>query len=282
MGDVTGGVGLTALGAAAARAVETSRPDRLAEDPFAAAFVEASPIPVPFPVRWPEDGEELTDRQRVLLSGANYVGLRTRFFDDVVHGARQVVLPAAGLDTRAFRLDWPADAHVYELDLAGVLAFKDAVLTVAPAATRTTVAADLATDDWAAALLGTGFAAATPTTWIVEGLLQYLSADAEVAFLAAVDGLSAPGSTLAVERSVALSAEALRAGGARAGVDLSKIAHAGARPDLAAWLADHGWTTEDHPVGEVAARYGRPLLHPRLAAGSAAPSPAGFTVATKR
>jgi methyltransferase (TIGR00027 family) len=48
--------------------------------------------------------------------------IRTQFFDDYLldataHGIRQVVLLAAGLDTRAYRLSWPRGAHVYELDL---------------------------------------------------------------------------------------------------------------------------------------------------------------------
>lgn len=45
------GVGLTALAAAAGRAVESTRPDRLVDDPFAAAFVAAARPPVPLPVR---------------------------------------------------------------------------------------------------------------------------------------------------------------------------------------------------------------------------------------
>jgi methyltransferase (TIGR00027 family) len=44
---------------------------------------------------------------------ASYAPIRTRFFDDYFRdacaaGCRQVVILAAGLDTRAFRLTWPA------------------------------------------------------------------------------------------------------------------------------------------------------------------------------
>ncbi len=65
---------------------------------------------------------------------ARYFGLRTRVLDDFVlrstaAGARQVVLLGAGLDTRAFRLDLPSDCVVFEIDRAGVLAFKEQVLT---------------------------------------------------------------------------------------------------------------------------------------------------------
>lgn len=59
--------------------------------------------------------------------------VRTRFYDDYLlaaarAGCRQVVLLAAGLDTRAFRLMWPAGVTVFELDLPAVLGFKDRVL----------------------------------------------------------------------------------------------------------------------------------------------------------
>jgi len=59
--------------------------------------------------------------------------IRTRFFDDYLldptgQGIRQVVLLAAGLDTRAYRLAWPAGVRMFELDLAEVLEFKRRVL----------------------------------------------------------------------------------------------------------------------------------------------------------
>jgi methyltransferase (TIGR00027 family) len=188
--DIGSGVGLTALAAAAGRAVESSRPDRLLDDPFAAAFVAAAHAPVPLPTRWPDAGTEqadrLTDQELLLLYGAGYVGLRSRLCDDYLRGAaaagvHQIVVLAAGLDTRAFRLDWPAGVRLFEVDQPKVLEFKDAVLRERGATARcgrTAVAADLR-EDWAAALTGTGFAASAPTAWLAEGLLQYLPAEAE-------------------------------------------------------------------------------------------------------
>ena len=127
--DVQTGPGLTALGLAAARAVETGMPDRLVEDPWGAAFLEAVDSPVPFPVRWPAPGDPVDDQQALLLHGTRYIGLRTRLYDDYVtdavgSGLRQVVLLAVGLDTRAFRLPWPADVRLFELDQPQVLDFK--------------------------------------------------------------------------------------------------------------------------------------------------------------
>jgi O-methyltransferase involved in polyketide biosynthesis len=49
--DVVSGPGLTALGLAASRTVESARPDRLIEDPWGAAFVAAVESPVAFPTR---------------------------------------------------------------------------------------------------------------------------------------------------------------------------------------------------------------------------------------
>ena len=59
--------------------------------------------------------------------------IRTRFFDDYllaacVAGCTQVVLLAAGLDTRVFRLPWPDDVCLFELDLPEVQTFKERVL----------------------------------------------------------------------------------------------------------------------------------------------------------
>src|SRR3989440_3686905 len=130
---IISGVGFTALAVAAGRAVESSRPDRVIEDPLAAAFVAAAHSPVPLPLRWPEPGTALSDQEVLLLHGADYVGLRSRFCDDYLRracsdGIGQVVVLAAGLDTRAFRLGWLAGARLFEIDQPSVLEFKDAVL----------------------------------------------------------------------------------------------------------------------------------------------------------
>ncbi|MFE2445213.1 SAM-dependent methyltransferase, partial [Streptomyces sp. NPDC059426] len=129
---VEGGVGLTALLVAAARAIETHRHDSLARDVFAEHFVLAAPACADWPVRIQQvpagDADPLWGRF------ARYFGLRTRVLDDFllrsVQGgsACQVVLLGAGLDTRAFRLDWPPGCVIFEIDREGVLAFKHQVL----------------------------------------------------------------------------------------------------------------------------------------------------------
>jgi methyltransferase (TIGR00027 family) len=120
--DVVSGPGLTALGLASARAVESGMPDRLIDDPYAPGFVEAvrAPIPLPLPLAWPAADAPVSDQLALLLHGFRYIGLRSRCYDDYLQdaaaaGARQAVLLAAGLDTRAFRLSWPAGFRVFEL-----------------------------------------------------------------------------------------------------------------------------------------------------------------------
>jgi methyltransferase (TIGR00027 family) len=135
------GVAKTALGVARARARESRREDRLFGDPYAQAFVEAAPGVFP--------QEPATWQQRAALGPLAPLGaafhahavIRTRFFDDYLAGAagagcRQVVLLAAGLDTRAFRLAWPAGVRLFEVDLPGVLAFKEPVLAACGAVPR--------------------------------------------------------------------------------------------------------------------------------------------------
>lgn len=55
--DITTGVGLTALGAAAGRAIESDRSDGLVNDPYAETFVEAAGTQMPTRVRAVGDGD---------------------------------------------------------------------------------------------------------------------------------------------------------------------------------------------------------------------------------
>jgi methyltransferase (TIGR00027 family) len=125
---------------------------------------------------------------------------RTPFYDQhvlraVEGGCRQVVLVAAGLDSRAFRLGLPEDATVFELDQAAVLDFKQAVLDqhgVVPTCDRVPVPVDLRVG-WPPSLLAAGFDGTLPTLWITEGLLMYLSSSDAGQLLARITALSAPG-----------------------------------------------------------------------------------------
>jgi methyltransferase (TIGR00027 family) len=266
---VEGGVGLTALLVAAARAIETHRPDSLAQDGYAEHFVlsaEAS-------AHWPVRPEQAPDGDTSPLWGrfARYFGLRTRVLDDFLlrsvrsAGIRQAVLLGAGLDTRAFRLDWPSGCVVYEIDRGGVLAFKHKVLealSAEPRAARVPIGIDLRAD-WAGALTAAGVDPATPTVWLVEGLLFYLPHAAETALIDTVDRLSAPGSTLAYEVKLEKDLMAYRdsplytSTRRQLGIDLLDLFSREPRPDSAARLTDRGWTATVHTPFDFTRLHGR-------------------------
>lgn len=114
--DVTTSVGSTGLLVAAARALETQKADPLAIDPYAEVFCRAAGG------EWADvlDGK-LPDHY--LTTGdfgehfVNFQGARTRYFDEyfsraTAAGMKQVVILAAGLDSRAFRLQWPIGSWI--------------------------------------------------------------------------------------------------------------------------------------------------------------------------
>ncbi|MGK4585772.1 class I SAM-dependent methyltransferase [Kitasatospora sp. HPMI-4] len=276
---VEGGVGLTALMVAAARAIETRRPDALAQDVYAEHFVRAAQASA----HWPVHPRQVPDGDADPLWGrlGRYFGLRTRVLDDFLlrsahTGTSQVVLLGAGLDTRAFRLDLPPGRTVFEIDQEDVLAFKQRVLDrlgAAPTARRVTVAADLRLG-WAGALTAAGFQPAEPTAWLAEGLLLYLPRDAERGLFAAVDGLSADGSTLAYEVKLGTESAAVRANPVysaarnRIGVDLLALFDGEPRPDSAGDLSERGWSASVRTPFDFSRHHGRgPLPEPDDALG---------------
>lgn len=259
---VDAGVGRTALLVAHARALEARRPDPLAVDPYAEHFVRAAPGCAD----WPRDPADVSPDDPVWERLAAYFALRTRVLDtrllDAVRsGTRQVVLLGAGLDSRAHRLPWPPGTTVWELDRPEVLAFKQHVLdglSAAPQAERRTVAVDLTTD-WSGALRRSGLDPARPTAWLAEGLFLYLPAEAELRVAAALDLLSAPGSTLAYEIKSTTESAAVRAhpiyttARDRLGIDLLALFSPDPRPSTTALLTTLGWHTTvrtpfDHPT----------------------------------
>ncbi|MFD3643822.1 class I SAM-dependent methyltransferase [Streptomyces griseus] len=272
---VAGGVGATALLVAAARAIETHRPDSLAQDVFAEHFVLGAPASKGWPVRL----REVPDGDRNPLWGrfARYFGLRTRVLDDFllrsVHAgnARQVVLLGAGLDSRAYRLAWPSGCVVFEIDRAEVLAFKHQVLdglSAAPRATRVPVPTDLRAD-WAGALPAAGFDPAAPSVWLVEGLLFYLPPAAETYLIDTVDRLSTEGSALAFE--VKLDKDLLEyresplytATRQQIGIDLLDLFDLSTRPDSAGKLTGKGWSTSVRTPFDFTRLHGRGPLPER-------------------
>ncbi|BDM67680.1 S-adenosyl-L-methionine-dependent methyltransferase [Streptomyces nigrescens] len=268
MGELRG-VAATALGVARIRATESARPDRLFDDPYAAGFVAAAP-PRPAAAARTDDAEVPAPQREAFYRGLfRHVVLRTRFFDDYLttattqHALRQVVILAAGLDTRAHRLPWPDGVRLYEVDLPEVLAFKERVLAeqgARPRCARTAVAADLRTD-WTAPLRAAGFAPDEPTAWLVEGLLVYLSAGEAARLLTTLGEQSAPGSRLAFPGSEDFRTSAMMADGRTLPSmrEISALWKGGLDEPAADWLGRHGWQPRIHARETVAASYGRVL-----------------------
>jgi methyltransferase (TIGR00027 family) len=208
------GVAATSLVTAASRASESARPDALFIDPWADLLAGAK-------------GREFLQRHEDVLRATTPIFVvRHRFFDDFLvnaasRGLQQIVLVAAGLDTRAFRLVWPAETGVFEVDQPQVLAYKQEILDragAAPTCARVPVAADLR-EDWPAILLAAGFRPDEPTVWLAEGLLFYLPEAAVRALLTSMASLSAPASVLGTDT---MSATMLASEERRAWVQLYK------------------------------------------------------------
>ncbi|MFD7459467.1 MULTISPECIES: SAM-dependent methyltransferase [unclassified Streptomyces] len=189
------GISPVALWTAAAHAAEQGRPAPYVRDPWAADFLHTAG----FRGGPPGDGP----LQRLL---PDWAVVRSRFFDEQLldaarSGCRQVVLLGAGLDTRAYRLDWPTGVRVFEVEEPAVLRFKDRVLDGSRPACgrRTPVAADPAGAGLRDALLAAGLDPRRPTAWLAETLLYHLQPAAVLALVGTMTELSAPGSFLAAE-----------------------------------------------------------------------------------
>lgn len=202
---------------------------------------------------------------------ADRMAVRTRFFDQyfqrmIRSGVRQAVILAAGLDTRAFRLEWPDGFQLFEIDQPRVLDFKNEVLEHAsarPSCHRHCVRVDLR-EDWVDELAQAGFDPDEPTAWLAEGLLPYLPAQAEQRLLTLIHHGSAPGSSLAVEGVPAAhwrESAWLLLSSRYFGVDMRSLLHEDDRPDPATTLSARGWTTTIDDSNDIAELYQR-LLTP--------------------
>jgi methyltransferase (TIGR00027 family) len=279
--EITESVGATALGVAAARAVETARPDALIRDEFAYLLVSsAGPVWAQMASSDPEWIADDDDFRRVHEMSRDYQAVRTHYFDAFFHtaaraGIRQMVILAAGLDSRAYRIEWPVGTTVFEIDQPKVLEYKTSTLDAhgaQPRARRVPVAVDLR-DDWPAALIAAGFDDSQPTAWLAEGLLPYLPPDAQDRLFELVTAHSAAGSRIAVEAfSMDLSDQAQQERVARRertarmrertgiDVDVDTLTYADAgRADAAGWLGDHGWRVDAVPSEVEMTRLGRPV-----------------------
>ncbi len=203
---------------------------------------------------------------------------RARYFDDYfaaagLSGLRQVVIVASGLDARAYRLRWPAETTVYEIDQPEVIAFKTATMAdigATPTAELRTVGVDLR-EDWPAALQEAGFNPAQPTAWLAEGvLIGWLPPEAEVRLLDSIIPLSAEGSRFAADFGTVTGASdeaqeqarLMTEGWRRHGLDLdlTNLTYPGEHTDVAAHLRSNGWETTTSRLSDLFVAAGLPDL----------------------
>jgi methyltransferase (TIGR00027 family) len=253
-GEALPGVSRIAVWLAALRAGEGARADRLFDDRLAGAFAAAAGV----------TRSDVESGSGLPAGSSDFLAIRTRFFDDqalnaCAVGIKQVVLLAAGLDSRAFRLDWPDHVRLFELDLPELFEFKEPVIIANSASARCArviVPVDLR-QQWAGALTSAGFDPATATVWLVEGLLPYLTHTEGDRLLGTVGTLSTLGCRLALDHldrttadrpAVRATVQAVRNVGAPF---MSMVA------SPVEWLANHGWRATLFRLPELSERYGR-------------------------
>ncbi|WP_326565954.1 class I SAM-dependent methyltransferase [Mycobacterium sp. 3-98] len=266
--DLATSVGATATMVAAQRALSSDA--KLIDDPYAAPLVRAVGIDVYVRLVNGEiaaGGNAEFDPQRM----AQGMACRTRFYDQFFldatrSGIGQVVILASGLDSRAYRLPWPAGTIVYEVDMPEVIEFKTLTLSdlgAEPTAERRTVAIDLR-DDWASALQAAGFDPQAPSAWSAEGLVVYLPDEAQDALFDNVTSLSAPGSRLAFEfvpDTAVFADPRWRAHHDRMSelgfeIDFNDLVYHGQRSHIVDHLNERGWQTSSTTVAELHAANG--------------------------
>ena len=282
--DITQSVGATALGVAAARAAETESENPLIKDPFARVFLDAAGKGMWSVYADPElrarVAELEPDVQAQLQVMVDFMATRTAFIDEFFlraadSGVRQVVILAAGLDARTWRLPWPDGTVVYELDQPKVLEFKSNTLRehgAQPLARLVNVPIDLRRD-WPNTLQEAGFDAARPTAWSAEGLVRYLSAEAQDLLFERIHSLSAAGSWLAsnvpaagftdpeIVRRQRENTQRMQAAAAKLVdteiTDVDGLWYPEERSPVDNWLREHGWDVSVATFDELMARYGR-------------------------
>lgn len=182
-------LGLTAHWTAAVRAQENNRADPLFTDPWATMLAG-------------NEGREWIAGKSI--ESVVPILLRTRYFDDYLQHiasepqVHQIILMAAGLDTRAYRLNWPEQTQIFEMDQSSVLEEKEAILNAVgarPACKRRTVKVDL-TGTWSDSLITAGFDPQEPSGWLLEGFLFYIPNETIIETLSTVSRLAVSGSRL--------------------------------------------------------------------------------------
>jgi methyltransferase (TIGR00027 family) len=173
-------------------------------DPVARQLLDPSELELIDAVRIgqpPQSGGQRMPLEMVRRTGQAMVP-RTIMIDDAIreHPAPQLVVLGAGLDARAWRMAELAGTTVFEVDHPASQRDKLRRLRgLRPLAARVVpVAVDLTREPLGPALEAAGFDQRAVTTWVWEGVVPYLPAEAVRTTLEQVAQLSTPGSQLVV------------------------------------------------------------------------------------
>ncbi|WP_264012661.1 class I SAM-dependent methyltransferase [[Mycobacterium] manitobense] len=157
----------TARWVAVYRAVESARPDAVFDDPHADRLAG-------------ERGRQIVASVPRMMRSGWWMVARTKTIDDLIFdaigaGCDRVLNLAAGLDTRPYRLDLPAEFRWIEADLPGLVAEKEQLLAgETPRCHLTRYPVDLADPEARDRFLIEALAGATTALVLTEGLLMYL------------------------------------------------------------------------------------------------------------
>lgn len=259
------GPALTAVGVAMIRARETERTDRLYADPWAQIFVDAAAGSYQSASADAHQTWERVGKLAEVMYDSRTIGVRIvddTLLDAVNGGCAQIVQLGAGLDTHAFRLDWPRPVDLFELDLPALVGFKEAVLAGARPhrnCTRHVVSIDLA-EDWSQGLVGAGFRPEVPTCWIDHVAVSLPQSQAQ-RMVRTVTESSCAGSRYSFP---VMTTEAITqtAGTVPGAMELYRGADPPDEPrglgaDGPGLLEGLGWSVEVRDFSEIATGYGR-------------------------
>lgn len=249
-------VGETSFWVAALRAIESEREDRLIFDPYARILAGERGFAAREVAREQAGGDD-----SLLVT---VVAIRTRFVDDglraaIKGGIRQLVILAAGMDSRAFRMEFPPGFKTWELDRQEIFDIKQPLLTQwrpKTGCTRYAISVDLQ-EDWTAPLLESGFDPSRPTAFLIEGLLVYLEEVEVHRLLERLDKVASKGSWLATDLpgTELLESEIMAP-------MLKRLEEQGtpwkfSTRDPEALFKSHGWNAHCATIGDEQTSYGR-------------------------
>ncbi len=278
--DLASSVGATATMVAAGRALATKDPRGLINDPFAEPLVRAVGLDfftklIDGELDIATTGNLSPGRAQAMIDG---IAVRTKYFDDYFRtatdgGVRQVVILAAGLDARAYRLPWPAGTVVYEIDQPQVIDFKTTTLAgigAKPTAIRRTVYIDLRAD-WPAALQAAWPGLVRHRTCMVGRRHADLpAAGSQDRLFDNSTELSVAGSTIATELvpgivdfdagRVREMADSFRKHGVD--IDMASLVYSGERSHVVDYLRAKGWDVEGTVRTDLFRRNGLPVPAP--------------------